>query len=130
MTFVEKDNPGVMYAYLIQSEGGLIEIGLCPVIFGWRVRAGFSGRMYTEIDWCCGDDQVRVEYAFSAIKAILEKRSEDANSFDGVPQFSKIKPYFNDVDFLAYLTSLGTFPLVKLPNIHELRSRYYIKHQL
>jgi hypothetical protein len=104
-----------LYQRLV-SEDGKIEMGIYPVIFGYRVRAGYAGQMSYELDWCGGDDQTQVELLYSIMKNILEKN----NSFKGVPMNSTIKPFYNDALFVDYINSLVTKPLeiVKLKPLH------------
>ena len=64
------------------SENGLVEMYVYPVMFGWRVRAGFVGSMSVELDWCAGDDWENVERPYSICHAILSNRLEDREAFD------------------------------------------------
>lgn len=43
----------------IVSEDGTIEIGIHPVMFGFRVVGGYTKAQWYEIDWCGGADQTR-----------------------------------------------------------------------
>lgn len=98
-----KDN---LYQRLV-SEDGKIEMGIHPVMFGYRVRAGYVGIMIYEMDWCGGDDQAQLELLYSIAKNILENK----NSFEGVPPVSMIKPFYKDTDFVKQIESLVTKPL-------------------
>lgn len=89
------------------SDDGKIEMGIHPVIFGYRVRAGYVGEDFFMFDWCGGADQTQTELLYSIAKNILEHK----NSFDGVPIFSKIKPFYKDKDFVKSIESLVTQPL-------------------
>jgi hypothetical protein len=100
------DLSGQLFERLV-SEDGKIEMGIHPVIFGYRVRAGYAGDMSYMFDWCGGDNQTQVEMLYSIAKNILEHK----NSFAGVPVCSKIKPFYNDVDFVKHIESLVTQPL-------------------
>lgn len=102
------------------SEDGKIFMGVHVVIFGYRVRAGYVGSMHYEMDWCGGADQHQVEMLYSLAKNILENKG----NFIGVPDRSKIKPFFNDPDFVTELTSLVSQPLqiIKLKPLHQSRT--------
>ena len=104
-----------LYQRLV-TDDGRIEMGIYPVIFGYRVRAGYVDRMSYELDWCGGDKQEDLELLYSIMKNILEKN----NSFTGVPMKSTIKPFYNDHLFVDFINSLVTKPLeiVKLKPLH------------
>jgi len=89
------------------SEDGKIEMGIYPVMFGYRVRAGYIGSMFCELDWCGGDDQAQLEILYSIAKNIIEHN----NSFEGVPTNSIIKPFYKDAEFVKKINSLVTQPL-------------------
>lgn len=40
------------------SEGGIWEIGFCPVLYGIRVRFGKVGSASVVLDYCAGDDKL------------------------------------------------------------------------
>lgn len=83
-------------------------IGRYPVMFGERLRAGkmFSGAC--DIDVCCGDskeayDKLRLIYGAK----IERNRKEGKPIFSGLREKSDIKPYFNDPEFVEWLTNLS-----------------------
>lgn len=91
------------------SENKLVFMGVYPVLYGWRVRAGFHFRSYM-IDWCGGGDWSAVETLYNLCRRILEQRPEDLNCFDGLPVCSRRKPFYNDIPFVIQLgTAAGTF---------------------
>lgn len=102
-----KDNTKEHLYQRLVSEDGKIEMGIHPVMFGYRVRAGYVGLMIYEMDWCGGDDQTQLELLYSIAKNILENK----NSFDGVPPISMIKPFYKDDNFVKHIESLVTKPL-------------------
>lgn len=120
---VAKDNEAY-YERLI-SEDGRIEMGIYPVAFGYRVRAGYVGNQWSEIDWCGGADQGQVEMLYSIAKNILENHG----SFSGLPIASKIKPFFHDGDFVETIHSKVTkpFELIKLKPLSEYRNQLFKK---
>lgn len=103
------------------SEDGKIEMGVYPVMFGFRVRAGYIGGMGFEMDWCGGADQGQVELLYSLAKNILENKGH----FKGIPERSNIKPFFNDQEFVNCVNALVTQPLeiIKLKPLHLDRAK-------
>jgi len=98
------------------SEDGKIEMGIYPVIFGYRVRAGYTNSQSYELDWCGGDKHENLELLYSIMKNILE----DKGNFIGLPAVSSIKPFYNDALFVDYINDLTTKPLeiVRLKPLH------------
>ncbi len=98
------------------SEDGKIQMAIHTVMFGYRVRAGYTDNFHYDLDWCGGADQTQVELLYSIAKNIIEHKG----SFEGVPGNSDIKPFFNDPAFLEKIYSLVTMPLemVKLNPLH------------
>lgn len=92
------------YINLVQrvvSEDNKIEIGILPVIYGFRVRAGYVGAAGCEIDWCCGDKQAMVELGYFVCKKLLSQ----GFSFSEIPSCSRIKPFYKDMPFMEWLVS-------------------------
>jgi len=102
----EDDNQNNLYQRLV-SEDGKIEMGIFPVMFGYRIRAGFVGNGMYDLDWCGGDDQKQLELLYSIMKNILEARG----NFRYIPPSSIIKPFFNDHDFVNRINELVSKPL-------------------
>ena len=103
------------------SEDGKIEMGIYPVMYGYRVRAGYVGKMVCELDWCGGDDQSQLELLYSICKNILESKG----NFDNIPIRSDIKPFYKDAKFVEEINSLTTKPLeiVKLEPLYESKNK-------
>lgn len=117
MKFIKSDDQEEKNMFQrIVSEDGTIEIGIHPVMFGFRVVGGYTKAQWYEIDWCGGADQTQVELLYSIAKNILEHKG----TFDGLPNCSRIKPFYNDTEFVDYVNSLVTKPieLVKLMPLH------------
>lgn len=95
------------YFERLVSEDGKIEIGIYPVMFGYRVRAGFIDAFCSEIDWCGGADQTQVELLYSIAKNIIEHQGD----FTNMLMSSEIKPFYNDTEFTSHITSLTKAPL-------------------
>lgn len=101
---VNDDPHGTGLINRMESEGGLVEVGVYPVLFGARIRAGFVGFPYCEIDWCCGDSQRHLNSHMMAVCLFLMRREENMDCFDGLPETSRIKPCWKDEDFEKRLT--------------------------
>lgn len=97
-----------------------VEIGIHMVMFGWRIRAGYIGDCWCQLDYCCGNDPRMVQYMLSVCKSILEKNNCD---FDIFPR-QDIKPIINDPVCFIKLTELsghGDFEMVDIPDLVKLR---------
>lgn len=116
----EDDEENLLFQRLV-SEDGKIEIAVHPVMFGYRVRAGYVGRGWTEIDWCAGDKHPHVEFLYSVIKNILENKG----NFEGVPTHSNIKPYYKDLEFVDAVVKLtvGDLEIIKLKSLLPCRMK-------
>lgn len=108
------------------SESGTVEIGVYPVMFGFRVRAGFINNDYVHIDWCCGNNQFVIERMYSVLKSIFSKREEDAYCFKGLLSHSEIKPFFKDEKFVMWISKHipEDFKEESLPDLHALKAKY------
>lgn len=107
MKFLKAEDTKYYFERLV-SEDGKIFLGIHPVMFGFRVRGGYiEDEWGCAIDWCGGDDQTLVEMLYSIAKNILENQG----SFLDLPTASKIKPFFNDKDFVELINSKVTKPL-------------------
>lgn len=88
---------------------GRIEIGVYRVLYGYRVRAGFIGNEWTELDYCCGDDPKWVKRVYAVVLTILSARDED-KAFVGFPM-QRTKPMIKDrVCFVNMLKMLEGKP--------------------
>lgn len=94
------DSPKTGLIYRLQSFGGRVEVGVYPVIFGWRVRAGYGGSDYCELDWCCGGNIISAFTMRDVLLRYLRKLKSSRDCFAGLPETSRIKPLFRDLDFL------------------------------
>ncbi len=110
------------------SQHGNIELGIHPVLFGYRVRAGFIGAGIYELDWCGGDKQSDIELLFTIARRILTDRI----NFNGIPKHSKIKPFYKDSEFIDILTELSeqsnsSLSVEKIPDINLFRQDLFKK---
>lgn len=110
------------------SENGLIELGIYPTIFGYRVRSGFIAEKpeYNVlcIDWCGGSNYNDVSLLFNFAYKILSLRTSDKNAFKDIPVFSKVKPYIKDAEFLSTIIELAEesdVHHIKIPDLTEIR---------
>jgi len=115
----------------IVDEKNNLTIGVYPVLMGMRVRGGHADdRICSHLDWCCGDSQQTLEWAYGAMRHILEKRAGSKQPFKGIPTRSEIKPITLDKKFIGKIGELveTCFDMPTLPSIAELRSRYFVMH--
>jgi len=107
---------------------GPIEIGVWPVLFGYRVRAGFEGRMSYEVDWCAGQSYICLNGLYWTLRDILASRQHAPNPFAGIPGTSLVKPVFLDLQFQSQLQKLlkgvPRLPQKQLPELDAIRRRW------
>ncbi len=110
------DNQLFCLSNFVVSENNLVYIGVYPVIFGYRVRAGFVDDLTTcRLDWCAGGVWEDVERLYSLCYSILENRDENTSCFDEIPAYSERKPFYNDLKFVTTLNKhLSDVTLLKL----------------
>lgn len=77
------------------SPCGKMFIGIYPVLFGKRIRAGYVGSDFVIIDWCCGSDQEYLKIAYSILLGYMQ----NGGKFSDLPGSSNIKPWYNDPEF-------------------------------
>lgn len=108
MKFIEQpDNPKLGWSNYRVSEGGLVHIGVYPVIFGYRVRAGFTDDVWgVNLDWCGGSDWNHVTHLYRIALSVLGIRAEDRSCFDGLPGSTTKKPFYLDADFMVTTAKL------------------------
>lgn len=106
-----------LITHRLVSENGVAWMGIFPVFFGYRVRAGLcSDRWGVRLDWCGGGKWPMVQLLYSLTAAILRRRPEDEHCFDGLPGSSAIKPYYRDEAFVEALTeAAGAFSQIWIP---------------
>lgn len=76
------------------SENERWEIGVYPVQYGFRVRAGLVNGCCYEIDYCAGGDQVFLGQLLAVVIRILESYPESIKPYelDRVMPTYRIKP--------------------------------------
>lgn len=102
MKFVEGRDPLNTLHRVVTDTTGKIVVGICVVMHGYRIRAGFAGAYQYELDWCGGDDPVMVNMLYGAMVSCLEKR-DVTDPFRGMPICSERKPFHMDVEFMKFL---------------------------
>jgi hypothetical protein len=118
MKFLEtQHDPGSVWSDWMnyrRSEGGGVHLGVYRVMYGFRVRAGYTGDlMGCTLDWCGGANWKDVERLYSLCLAILSQKEEpgekwrNAEVFRGIPPHSNVKPFYNDPDFVQKVCELA-----------------------
>lgn len=115
------DDPSNMYCNVLTSSTGLIKMAIHPVIYGFRVRGWFTNEHQCRIDWCGGANQPAVERLYSLLRNILLQRLEDNQAFNQLPEISKVKPYYQDVDFVIDVLKHVKDPIeiITLPDLQQ-----------
>jgi hypothetical protein len=122
------DTTGDEFLFHMHTECNTLVLGVYAVIYGFRVRAGYIGDFSYNLDYCCGNDKGDVELIFSAVKNIIEQRSE--NPFAGFPR-QDMKPFMkNKTEFkqLIGMIDKPTYQRVLLPDIHSIKRDYLSNH--
>jgi hypothetical protein len=100
------------------SENGVVFIGVYRVLYGFRVRAGYSDDLIgCSIDWCGGNNWKDLERLYSLAVAILSQRKENRFCFEGLPFVSSIKPFYLDEKFTKTIVKAAgsNFEMISLP---------------
>lgn len=131
------DNENYIYRR-VRKVGTLpkIEIGVYPVMFGYRIRVGMVGSWAVELDYCAGAQQEDVENIYALTMAVLNKNMNKIQPFhrirdifEGFPR-QDVKPMFNDPDCFNELTKAAGKDVekVELKGLKERRNQYFKKH--
>lgn len=96
-----------------------IEIGVYPVLYGYRVQAGKINNGCYELDYCCGAEQKSVDLIFSIVKTILEKYDLNFKVFP----FQNIKPVFNDAVCFSKMLELASpeLTVIETEDVKQIR---------
>lgn len=107
ITFKEEpDTRGHGLTNRLVSECGKVEIGVYRVMYGFRVRAGYTESDECAIDWCAGANWLDVQTLFCLAVRILSHRDASEDCFRGIPASSQIKPFYRDIQFVTQLSQL------------------------
>lgn len=91
-----------------------VEIGIYPVMFGYRVRVGYVGRMSSELDLCGGDNLEMIDLLYNGCRLIVEGQHRmnvrDSRAWFKPQEFPEqnVKPFYKDLDFLGKFCDLIT----------------------
>jgi len=109
-----------------------IEIGVYPVLYGYRVRAGQIGDLACVADWCCAGSHGTLQWAYGFLKHVLQKNAELGDPWRDIPRTSQTKPIIIDPEFLRQLAELrsryGRATSVELPELKEIQNRWIAQH--
>ena len=68
------------------SDDGKYEIGIHPVLFGFRIRAGRVGDMGCRIDYCCQTDKALIKLVYNCVQSVIQTRvARNEPVFDNFP---------------------------------------------
>lgn len=112
-----------------------VEIGVYPVLFGFRIRCGYVGSLQCCLDWCCGMSMPSLVAFYIAAEALLTDRMKShperigsLELFFGIPGTSDVKPVYLDQRFVdridALLSTCKSTASVTLPSFEEMRQRH------
>jgi hypothetical protein len=96
MIFIKADNNINYPIYHFKSEQW--SIGICEVLYGFRVLAGKTNTNMYSLNYCLGDKLLYLSLGFIAVKSILESLPESTCYKDVKNNFPEqiIKPIYND----------------------------------
>lgn len=119
--------PNWVFCKRAEFDSGNIIIGVTPVLFGMRVRAGYENDSGVNLDYCAGADQDFLERLYFIIERALILTN---GNFDSFPT-QYVKPVILDKKCYSSLLQMieGDFDedqIPKMPSINELRKRFNI----
>lgn len=95
------------------SEDGNIHLGYYDIMFGTRIKAGFTDQMTYELDWCFIKNMVMASVWFDMLLSHLSKYGPGENPFRGLPMVSVRKPCYKDREFMGQVSKhLDPHPLL------------------
>ncbi len=107
------------------SENGKFEMGVHPMAFGMRLRAGFvDDNTGCLLDYCAGEKQDSIEVLYGlSLKMLSEIDEEDDSTLKRLLRQSTIKPFYKDIDFLQWLINKagGKAYMYPLPPMEDIR---------
>lgn len=95
----------------VNGENCYIEIGICPVLFGYRVRSGIYNKneeycLYYDVDLCCGDNPYMVTLVYNTLVCKMIENvyilRQGARIHNIIPTFS-VNPIAQDSNFKNFL---------------------------
>jgi len=105
---------------------GLWEVGIYPVLFGFRIRAGRVGDSYCCLDMCIGNNWLLMYALFPVVCKIIEERGH-VPSMNEWPRVA-IKPVWKDPEYLIQLNLMVRNPEDKeeyeVPALDQIRQTF------
>lgn len=93
-----------------ESTCGNYEIGIYPVLFGYRIRGGRISYYSCDIDWCFATDVIQMDKYYFLLQKYVDKLVEEGkNPFSSLPGISEVKPCFKDERFVKKLEGLDFY---------------------
>ena len=94
-----------LYERLVINDS--IEMGIHPVIFGYRVRVGSVGSLCYDLDLCGGDNLEMIDLLYNGTRQIIEGqlREQGKINYSEFP-IQHTKPFFKDMEFLKDFCAL------------------------
>src|SRR5688572_28895435 len=81
-------------------------VGKLKMLFGYRLRAGYlNNNLCCELDICCGPLKKFYDELHHKVLLIINNNPLH-QPFRNIPPSSKIKPYYNDIDFCNCIDDL------------------------
>lgn len=112
------------------SQDGKYEIGIHPVLFGFRIRAGEVGSQVCMLDYCCVRDLTLLELTYSCVLAVMQMRiAENKPVFNEFP--IPADKYYRDTVCISKLIKMvpaGNLPeyiLIKNEELESYRSQFF-----
>lgn len=109
-----------------ETEDGQWEVGIYPVIFGFRIRAGEVGSPTVRLDMCIADSWLNMRSIFPIVCKIIEERGRVPDIHEW--PHAKIRPVWKDDDFMAQLVLMSRDPEsldeYDIPNFRDIRESY------
>ena len=93
----------------MSSESDLWEMGIRPVLYGYRVSAGKTGTLFYSLDYCCGDSRQWILRVITVLEIALERIPETAQLSEVEKLFPRqqFKPMQQDPDCWKRLLDLS-----------------------
>lgn len=109
-----------------ETEDGKWEVGIYPVLYGFRIRAGEVGSCMCRLDMCIGDNWLLMYAIFPIVCNIIEQRGHvpDIREWPA----AQIKPVWKDPEYMVQLSLMDEDPESRdeyeIPDLQEIRQRH------
>lgn len=88
------------------SDCGKYEMGIYPVMYGFRIRAGMVGDYFCLVDYCAGNDGTMVNLLYNIMFNMIKGRAAEGEyPFRNLP-YQSVKPMLSDPECLQGLVAL------------------------